>query len=101
MDALGDLKSAGYVMANRVLTKDHIYATEGRDIPLLPVDTGSDGALREALVAKGEYGMWRDAMRHYVLGAPLPALLVASSMAGLFRRWCPDSENFIGALRTN
>lgn len=95
VDALGDLKSAGYVMANRVLTKDHIYATEGRDIPLLPVDTGSDGALREALVAKGEYGMWRDAMRHYVLGAPLPALLVASSMAGLFRRWCPDSENFI------
>lgn len=95
VENMGNLTSAGYVMANRVITKENVYSAEGRDIPLLPVDTGSDGALREALAAKGDFGMWRDAMRHYVMDAPLPALIVSSAMAGLFRRWCPDSENFI------
>lgn len=95
VESMGNLTSPGYVMANRVITKENVYSAEGRDIPLLPVDTGADGALREALAAKGEYGLWRDAMRHYVMNAPLPALIVSSAMAGLFRRWCPDSENFI------
>lgn len=95
VESMGNLTSAGYVMANRVITKENVYSAEGRDIPLLPVDTGADGALREALAAKGEFGLWRDAMRHYVMNAPLPALIVSSAMAGLFRRWCPDSENFI------
>lgn len=95
VESMGNLTSAGYVMANRVITKDNVYSAEGRDIPLLPVDTGADGALREALAATGDFGLWRDAMRHYVMNAPLPALIVSSAMAGLFRRWCPDSENFI------
>lgn len=95
VDSIGNLTSPGYVMANRVITKDDVYSAEGRNIPLLPVDTGADGALREALAATGDFGMWRDAMRRYVMNAPLPALIVSSAMAGLFRRWCPDSENFI------
>lgn len=95
VEGIGDLKGPGYVMANRVLTKDDVFSSEGRNVPLLPVDTGADGALKDALAAKGNFGIWRDAMRHYVMNAPMPALIVSSAMAGLFRKWCPDSENFI------
>ena len=95
VESMGNLTQPGYVMANRVITEHEVFSSEGRDIPLLPVDTGADGALKEALAAKGEFGTWRDAMRRYVMNAPLPALVVSSAIAGLFRRWCPDSENFI------
>lgn len=95
VEQLGDLQEAGYVMANKVITLDNIYAAESRDIPLLPVDTGADGALKEALISKGTKEEWQAAVRSYVVPAPLPSLMLAASMAGLFRRWCPDSENFI------
>lgn len=95
IDNMGDLKEPGYVMANRVVTEGRAYSSEGRDVPLLPVDTGADGALKEALMVKGDYGTWRDAVRRYVLPSPLVCLMMASSLGGLFRRWCPDSENFI------
>lgn len=95
VENLGDLAEAGYVMANKVMTLNEVYAAESRSIPLLPVDTGSDGALKEALVSKGSRDKWQAAIRNYVVPAPLPSLMLAASVAGLFRRWCPDSENFI------
>lgn len=95
VEQMGNLSTTGYVVANRIITEKTVYAAESRDVPLLPVDSGGDGALKEALTSKGSYGMWRDAMRSFVVPAPLPALMTAASIAGLFRRWCPDSENFI------
>jgi hypothetical protein len=95
VDQLGSLSEPGYVVANRVISEKSVYAAESRDVPLLPVDTGSDGALREALLSKGDSEMWRHAIRQYVVPSPLPSLMMAASMSGLFRRWCPDSENFI------
>lgn len=95
VDSLGLLDKPGYVVANRVISENTVHAAESRDVPLLPVDTGSDGVLREALMNKGEFAQWQHAMRTYVVPSPLPSLMVAASMAGLFRHWCPDSENFI------
>ena len=95
VDKLGDLMEPGYVMANKVITLNDVYAAESRDIPLLPVDSGSDGALKESLISKGTLAEWQAAIRAYVVPCPLPSLMLASAVAGLFRRWCPDSENFI------
>jgi len=95
VDTIGNLQHPGYVMANRVITKEETFSSESRNTPLLPVDTGVDGALKDSLSVKGEYGLWRDAMRRYVVPSPLPSLMVAAALSGLFRRWCPDSENFI------
>ena len=95
VDALGNLPEPGYVLPNRVITHGAVYSSDSREVPLLPVDTGYDGALKEALLPHGDYGLWRDAIRHYVLGSPLVCLFMSAGIAGLFRRWCPDSENFI------
>ncbi len=95
VENLGNLHSSGYVVANRIITEKAVYAAESRDVPLLPVDSGGDGALKEALSHKGDYGHWRDAIRRFVVPAPLPTLMMSAAISGLFRRWCPDSENFI------
>lgn len=86
-----------YVMAGRVMTSDRVFAANSHAVPVLPIDTGreADNVLREALMPQGDAQTWRDAMIRYVLPNPVPSLVMAASVAGLLRHWCPDSENFI------
>lgn len=86
-----------YVMAGRVITADRVFAASAPGVPILPIDNGreADSVLREALTPLGDAQTWREAMIRYVLPNPVPSLVLAASLAGLLRHWCPDSENFI------
>lgn len=84
-----------YIMANKLITPNSIYAAASPKIPLLPVEAGNDSAMKEALVKKGNFDTWKEMIYHHVFTSPLPAILLSASMAGLLRKWCPDSENFI------
>lgn len=85
-----------YLLANKVYSEDGLYAASSRDVPLLPIDSGTgDYVLKEALKPGGDYNVWRDLMIRFVLPNTVPSLFVSSALCGLLRQWCPDSENFI------
>jgi hypothetical protein len=111
LDNVGKSGLPGYIMASRVIAFNpiaeknskklkncgmfRVFATNVPDIPILPVDFGGDAMLKESLVSKGSFIEWKNAIEKYVLNSPLPSIIMATGMAGLLRRWCPDSENFI------
>jgi len=95
----GWIESGGellYLMPNRVFTRTQIFAAASRDVPLLPIESGSnDVALQDAMRPHGDLSTWRQLMLMGVLPNTIPSLYVSASVAGLLRHWCPDSENFI------
>ncbi len=84
-----------YIMPNKLVTDQTVYAFDSPKIPLLPVETGNDSAMRDALIQKGDINVWKEMIYQHVFTSPLPAILISASLAGLLRKWCPDSENFI------
>jgi hypothetical protein len=95
VEKIGDFQSPVYVMANKVVTEEQSISIESKDIPLLPIDTPTDMALKESLCVAGDKEVWKARIVKYILPSTIPALFMAASVSGLFRRWCPDSENFI------
>lgn len=85
-----------YLTPNRVFTRNQIYASSSRDVPLLPIESSaSDYALQDALRPNGDFTTWKQLMLLGVLPNTVPTLFVCAALAGILRHWCPDSENFI------
>lgn len=94
-DADEYLDHASYVMASRIITEKEVFSADHPDNTLLPIDSGSDDALRQALTVRGDFSVWKNAMQEHVLFSPIPCLVLGAGFAGLFRHWCDGSENFI------
>lgn len=92
-----------YVSSGRVF--DHlgnVFASENRNIPLLPLDGGQgDANFKKANHTHGSEDIWRKAIMDTVLNNPIPSLVMAGGLASLLRYWCPESENFVFHLYGN
>ena len=84
-----------YVMASRIITESETFSAENPKNLLVPIDSGSDEALRQALKVVGSALEWRNAINEHVLNSNVATLVMSAGLAGLLRHWASDTENFI------
>lgn len=84
-----------YVMASRVVTADAVTTDDDPNASLIPIHSGSDDILRQALTVAGDAQLWKRIIINHVLDAPVAMMVFAAGLAGMLRYWCASSENFI------
>ena len=84
-----------YVMASRIITEHETFSADNPKNQLVPIDSGSDEALRQALKVVGSALEWRNAINEHVLNSTVATLVMSAGLAGLLRHWATDTENFI------
>ena len=84
-----------YVMASRIITESETFSADNPKNQLVPIDSGSDEALRQALKVVGSALEWRNAIHEHVLNSTVATLVMSAGLAGLLRHWATDTENFI------
>jgi hypothetical protein len=94
-DANEQLAAPVFVMSSKVITADGVFEPDHPECPLIPLAKGSDQQIDQAFRAMGDKNEWRQAIESIVMPCNIPALFIGGGMAGLLRKWCPDSENFL------
>ena len=82
-------------MASRIITEHETFSADNPKNQLVPIDSGSDEALRQALKVVGSALEWRNAINEHVLNSTVATLVMSAGLAGLLRHWATDTENFI------
>lgn len=84
-----------FIISDLVITETDTFTSESRSNALVPINSGSDDALKKGIVCKGDFNEWKRQIEDHVLHSPIPALIFGAGLAGLLRDSCNGSENFI------
>lgn len=88
------IKQAVFVMNDRVICENAVFAADHPECPLIPIDQNPEDKLSQVMHAKGDRNVWREFIWEYVVPCPIPTLALGAALSGLFRHHCKGSENF-------